>query len=1649
MTHNVLKKGILGEKIKMGSVIMDIKNCDILQGKLKMSNGDMYKGELFRGNFEGKGIYTFANGDYYEGGFKNGMIHGRGFLSLGSVKTSYEGEFEQNSLKKGGEGKIIFGSKEIFSGVWNEDQLAVKIPEFGTNPTPIFKDDDEIISDIKSLISIEEAIKEGYISSNRSYTEYREYCDHLEIENVLDLRPDLIMTALEEMSLNYLIKDAMISGSKSQRYLLIEILLKKTLGYLVRYEAKIAISLTPFDRLHYRKINRHVYGQTESRMISKFKDVIERVKIDSMEEENIGNLIFDDFIIIILQTGILELKDLSRLIQRVAELYDDIKHLEHKYHKKNFKEFRSKMGVFCKRRHNLAQILLEILIDVHDYRLVKETKVLRRNSSGSMRDIEYQINQNYENIISIVNNLFESYVTNFFGDRNFEEFIETKFFLSEISLKIQNMLFKIHEQKTDIKLEIDMKMKNANEHIFKKLFNQINKENKTKGITFGLSLEEELSKLSLSFLLPDKVSSLWLKYKDLADMLIPNFIIIYISKKDSLASPEIHESVRKLFKEPYSLKQLNSFGSINNFLSWITNQDFKWNSKGTNLILQEGLAYIDTNKFMREMRQDPKCIRKVRIFNAICRVMDSMKCSISDIRVNCSRQEILKEHNLEQVIKLYLKEIMSDKEMIIKIEEIDDYNDLVQELDEKNFNLIKTIMELRYELIVLPKFRMKNFCSFDFDFSRYEFILRIFQNQILKEKKGVHFNIQLKKEMLHAMVIGSLLTLDNLNEEMLRVLFEHGIVFYNLKDRLCGFTGDFSKLLIFLTAKNCFKEKKISKGENILEIIKETYFSIVSEFLINLKNKQMKLDREYKILSEFNSKMPNLLSKGSFDEEENKLILVKEETLNLKKQNFLFIEKPGNSGWKPVWNILVKLFEGRIENLIEAKKYYSYVYVEPKLDESRTHKMVFNRILTINQFKILVRNVVKYIHRTHNIRKTKVSIPIDTRSFYYNMLKLIEATLKDRNIQKLIIKEILDPTINRLFESVLVYFGQTFMGELRSTLDSEDEEQTCIASSPNYQAKVHSWKIRSIYKMFIKNLAENNNLEGKLLIYNMETRTSFIETMILNLINQKKSNRSNIEKITIERWMFELLEEFCNGPCLTNQKYVTQKEFLPIFNLNFQKTDLPSNPDHPKYQLDLAIIDFFLAVLEGQNSLMVKKIQMQILPSNLYNYLVEILKMLYLQTIQKNGDCGEHLEKFKLDQIHPQKPKSKNKKIEINDFSAEDQFSKIDRNIGVTSLPLINFEKDNYQELNLSVENKIYNYQSLNDMKLSAEKFVKQISKIQYGANQLYDLAVSSYLLLHTLDNQQMYTFCTTEISNSMDDIDWKLFKAFEGNMQVIELSNMRNLSEMVVFPQTPLGKEITEKMKNKMEEEIDLDNPQRFFYEIIDDMEVYKNRLKKAVKLRNIFGPIYHITKEKALRLVKAITFSISFIICLIIMSFGDSQNHNHELKQPFGTIVKILAIFNIVTCIFIIIIIGIIKIPLFIADKTKISKTGNFKKTKKKGVLKLIFWEILHIALQLCFSSLGLFASPLFYAWSLVLFVDLFKPTRFIMKALYQNLSMLIFTLIFMVIIILASSFSVATNFSDQFDGDGVAEYKVCDSFFRCFIYTLNLGKCNLKKV
>ena len=196
--------------LKIGQIQVDDKK-NFKFAEVKFKNGDSYIGHIKNEKFNGQGTYTISNGGSHVtkviGTFSDG-------IPVGNCKYI---TFEKEA------GKVRKKIKNVkFEGTYNQNMNTStdnihEVPvlqEFTTKSEIVFKNRNSDLEDLKSLVSIESAKEHGYVSSIEDYDQFKEFCDALEVENILKADLDQIIEVTSYFSLEDLLRDPFLTGSK-------------------------------------------------------------------------------------------------------------------------------------------------------------------------------------------------------------------------------------------------------------------------------------------------------------------------------------------------------------------------------------------------------------------------------------------------------------------------------------------------------------------------------------------------------------------------------------------------------------------------------------------------------------------------------------------------------------------------------------------------------------------------------------------------------------------------------------------------------------------------------------------------------------------------------------------------------------------------------------------------------------------------------------------------------------------------------------------------------------------------------------------------------------------------------------------------------------------------------------------------------------------------------------------------------------------------------------------------------------------------------------------------------------------------------------------------------------------------------------------
>ena len=92
----------------------------LIYGRIFLSSGDIYEGEITNNVFNGKGKLKFANGEIYEGDFSEGEMSGEGTY-IYPDKTVYKGNMKSGLFQGKGNMKWVNGTE--YDGYFNESSF--------------------------------------------------------------------------------------------------------------------------------------------------------------------------------------------------------------------------------------------------------------------------------------------------------------------------------------------------------------------------------------------------------------------------------------------------------------------------------------------------------------------------------------------------------------------------------------------------------------------------------------------------------------------------------------------------------------------------------------------------------------------------------------------------------------------------------------------------------------------------------------------------------------------------------------------------------------------------------------------------------------------------------------------------------------------------------------------------------------------------------------------------------------------------------------------------------------------------------------------------------------------------------------------------------------------------------------------------------------------------------------------------------------------------------------------------------------------------------------------------------------------------------------------------------------------------------------
>lgn len=1551
------------------------KNWNLISGSVEFENGDTYSGSFQNQKFEGTGTYIWKEtGSRYIGEFKNGACNGHGKLELyktrGRVMKMIEGQFENNRIKKENVEKFVYMNMNI---PLNKDFL--KVPDMESEKFSLqYFDDKTTVEDIRAIISIESAYKSRYISKVDNFKEYRNFCNSLEIENVLNKRTDLILEALESFSLKELLSDILKTGSVSQRYIVIETIMKINFEFLIVFDSVRIAMINPYDRIMYRAANAATYKATRSGLIDEIKDVLMSLG-DEIKLNESGPLIFDEMLLIIIQTGLLDLVSMLSVFKNISNIYEDLMIEEEKVFTTERSVFKRRFRNYAQRRIVLADTILQAAIQLRDFQILNEkeevfNRYLRRQDYTQFKS---HFELYFNDILTILINLFEDYVNNEFYGKDFSVYLDDHTNISEISLNISYVFMLIGgliSENYDEKHPEDLSSIDK-DHVLKREFFGAKTKCKNSSFTFGFYLKENLENYDFGTIFKQvencveegKYKQGCLNVQDLSEMLIPSIIACFSTYKK--ISQKYHRSLIMTLDEEFSIFQLNSEHTMNKFVKWLRKNDIKGRDDVSDWIDQRGLIYIDFTEYIRKTRKDHKDSKNIKIMNAIIKRIDSINNVKKGIKLSHSYIEIVKIDNIKDIAKVRFRSDHFNPGLPIErnLRFVDDMTD-------NEYNFLITLLEIRFEYIALPKFLLRNSSITNFNLEKYN-TLHLYTKDILNDPET---NPIMRREILHALITGYTIKFRNFNINDFAADLTLYMTYFKPKITSCSYSRDFVYLISLISAKIWFSETD-ALGFNIEGELKDDdidAFKLVNRVIKKCKSRFKKEDTELIMLEEIeeeqeeknkkkeagsaadlffqnndvlNNQLEETLSDGEdetdlhADSNMNAMRLMKRQKTSFRIRMNKSKGVKSNDGkaeyplqWTKLSTVFLN-FQSLVENakqmfsfdvdkalnrmergesiihltqkddtpssakmlrtntysftkgenslsiagmdysrdfthqdeekrdLLRKKKRYDLQfqrakgqrngtpYHQPSINADSLESSVLSRfaqrVIGETQIRILARHLTKATSIFYDDEDSNIKKILDGDSTSLKMITIAKETMeKSHKLQRIIVSELKKRSDERkgikgmIKSTILMYLSQKskkFMNENR-------------VESSYLDSYAYYWLLRKDINYFIKNISENNNMSGKLLFYKLEPSTNLMKLYLRDLqTNLEKNKRVDKSELALQKWKLEQLQELCVGPCIKNQRYMTQREYLSLYDFKFLNRNIPLDAEHPKFKRDLSLVDFYQSVIEGGNLNIVSKVRLQIKPEEILSYIKTLLLILEANWSHASiEDLKEKLIKRKAKNVEGLEGGGHMMEREINMKIKKFKSIHIRSSKILPQSQLTKKEKEEAQKNPNSFEGLKYyiNSQFLTDMisNLTYDGFRQRCIQTRYGESIIYDLIVSSYLLMIRLSDHD--PFKKTEIIEK--DHASNLLRVFMSNMRAVELTNMTDQSEVIVFPLVSECQQISTSVMKKIMEDFDPHNPTGLFYNILLEINNTRKVLNLKVSYKEKYGLIYQMIKNK-----------------------------------------------------------------------------------------------------------------------------------------------------------------------------------------------------------
>lgn len=542
----------------------------------------------------------------------------------------------------------------------------------------------------------------------------------------------------------------------------------------------------------------------------------------------------------------------------------------------------------------------------------------------------------------------------------------------------------------------------------------------------------------------------------------------------------------------------------------------------------------------------------------------------------------------------------------------------------------------------------------------------------------------------------------------------------------------------------------------------------------------------------------------------------------------------------------------------------------------------------------------------------------------------------------------------------------------------------------------------------------------------------------------------------------ETISEYFNGPCRRNQnEYIKQLDDLLQL---LQKVN--NDTESTFYELQSAIVNFILVLIEGNNPKKCKIIGESISPGSFYSNIINHLRLLYESKYQsKHNSESEKLNPRKISKhlievykIQDDFHKHTILNIAISMFfimkSVSTKSKKYQRFLETKTIEMARQFGEEGLEINAGLKEQI-----------RLKKFEEMQEKDKSAKNKTNaELPLDQAITTNKIEQSEAAFKSTLgligktfkgETKISPEQIGLVYFYFINRISLSVEIVAADRTPVLVYFPMNPQCMFLTKTTRESFQQECNIDDTASKVLDLMNHKGEFKSEMESNMSIYRESIPISKVTSEDSFYGVLYITWSIGLIInILVIFGYGYNESDLWTIDDIPKYIIYFL---YAILCL-----ISVIMLLLWTKYKYKESRTiaREFIRRKNKDIESngMMIWLQINIYrsvikepipvmlfLHVAFTAAAFLQDPIFHTFHLFLLIFLSKTARYVIKSVTEHYKQLALTFILAVFATYFYAMINAMYFRNLFDEQASGGYDLCQSMLSCFMYVLDMGLRN----